>query len=353
MAPKITFCSTPESIGLAVSALSSQQVILVDCEAQELGMPTGVLSIISLSDVHAKRVFLIDALAFPSAQPQGASRKKKGKATSSTPRPHPALAPLLALLSRDHITKVFWDGRADALELSLTYGLVLSNVLDLQLVDVVARTRNCPAGLPAPDMQKYFKPIRDLVDCDPGRYADIFALRGLGMAVSWYKLVPKGHGDEALKDSAVVAMHESGGSSQWLARPLPPSLLKYAAHDLTLIALVYAHFQRRAWVRKSIPTLRTQSAAYICALETREENARLGELGLKRFMPLGIIDKHTDADRGAVYACSCCGQELTVYYYTTRSLAPDFRERLSFCRLCSAVALRNKWTSQGEWIELD
>lgn len=145
MAPKVTLCSTPTSIGLAVSALSIQSVILVDCEAQDLGRPGGVLSLISLSDPLAKHVFLIDALAFPSTYPipPRSRSKSKSKAPPPTPppRPHPALAPLLALLSLPHIIKVFWDGRADALELHLCYGLALTNVLDLQLVDVAARAR--------------------------------------------------------------------------------------------------------------------------------------------------------------------------------------------------------------------
>ncbi|KAL1939532.1 hypothetical protein VTO73DRAFT_9843 [Trametes versicolor] len=295
MAPKVTLCSTPTSIGLAISALSIHSVILVDCEAQDLGRPGGVLSLISLSDPLAKHVFLIDALAFPSTHhipSRSRSRSKsKSKAKAPPPTPHPTLAPLLALLSLPRITKVFWDGRADALELHLCYGLALPlpSVLDLQLVDVAARARNSTPGQPAPDLLRgFFKPLRAEVERDPAAYADIYALRGLAHAVGWFQLLPKNKdGDQALKDPAVVAMHESGGSALWLARPLPPALLTYAAHDL---ALLHAHFTRRAWVRKTMPTLQVQSAAYVGSIGSREENARLGEMDLKRFMPLGILD---------------------------------------------------------------
>lgn len=206
MAPKVTLCSTPTSINLAVSALSTHSVILVDCEAQDLGRPGGVLSLISLSDPLAKHVFLIDALAFPSTYPipPRSRSKSKSKAPPPTPppRPHPALAPLLALLSLPHITKVFWDGRADALELHLCYGLALPlpSVLDLQLVDVAARARNATPGQPAPDLLRGFlKPLRAEVERDPGAYADIYALRGLAHAVGWFQLLPK-NSDQTLKD---------------------------------------------------------------------------------------------------------------------------------------------------------
>ncbi len=50
-------------------------------------------------------------------------------------------------------------------------------------------------------------------------------------------------------------MHKANGTTSWLARPLPASLRTYAAHDLTLIALVYAHFTRQPWVRTHMSTL--------------------------------------------------------------------------------------------------
>lgn len=83
-------------------------------------------------------------------------------------------------------------------------------------------------------------------------------------------------------------MRDSGKSVIWLTR------LTYAAHVLTLIALVSAHFTRRAWVRKTMPTHQAQSAAYDGSIGSREENARLGEMDLTRFLALvlslGIID---------------------------------------------------------------
>ncbi|OJT03418.1 hypothetical protein TRAPUB_5995, partial [Trametes pubescens] len=234
----------------------------------------------------------------------------------------------------------------------------------LQLVDVVSRARTATPGQPAQDLRGFLKPLRAEVERSPALYADIYALRGLAHAVGWFQLLPKGKGggDQTLKDPAVVAMHESGGSAFWLARPLPSALLTYAAHDLTLIALLYAHFTRRAWVRKTMQALQAQSVAYVGSIGSREENARLGELDLKRFMPLGIVDGGGE-DAGPWYECACCARELAVGYYMTRVVGVEGgerqgvgyarraqgRQRLSYCRLCSAVARRNE-RRQGEWV---
>ncbi|KAL1939541.1 hypothetical protein VTO73DRAFT_9852 [Trametes versicolor] len=295
MAPEITWCSTPASILHAASTLSAHSVLLMDCEARDLAMPDGALSTIAISGPLAEHVFLIDALAFPSSQPTlRPSSPDSNSAAEARPTPHPGLAPLLALLSLPHITKVFWDGRADALELLLSYGLVLANVLDMQLVEVAVRARKKKP----PEVHKgYFEPIQNEILRDPGAYAGIHRLRSLSHVVGFFQLVPKGTTDAkgyGLKDPVVVAMHEAGESAFWLERPLPAHLMAYAAHDLTLISLVYTYFMRRAWVRKNLQVLCAQSAVYVGMLSGRAEHARLAAMDFKRFMPLGIIGEHGD-----------------------------------------------------------
>lgn len=199
MVLKITLCSTPASIALAVSALSIHSVILVECIGKELGKPGCVLSIISLCDSLAEQVFLIDVLAFPSSPNHCISQSST--TPPSIPRPHPALSPLLALLSLPHITKVFFDGRPDVLELLLAYGPVLANVLDLQLVEVAARVHKCKPGRPDPDLIKHsFKSISAEVERNPSAYAGIHTLRGLEHVVGMYNLLPKDSDTKELKN---------------------------------------------------------------------------------------------------------------------------------------------------------
>lgn len=164
-------------------------------------------------------------------------------------------------------------------------------------------------------------------------------------------------------------MRKSCGSATWLARPLPELLLTYAAHRLSLIAAVYAHFTGRKWVCEHMRTLRAQSAVYVGVLASREESERLHGLRLRLFLPLGIIDRDggDGVDESAPrYVCECCRRDLTLDCYTTRLQSADTsesdegqgvgdvrqaqaRERLSYCRLCNAVAQRNK-RALGEWL---
>lgn len=116
-------------------------------------------------------------------------------------------------------------------------------------------------------------------------------------------------------------MRRACGSAIWLARPLPEPLQTSAAYHITLIALVYAHFMGRDWVGEHMRALRAQSAVYLGMLSSREENARLKELKLLRFLPLGIIgrDGDDDVDESAPrYGCGCCRRDLTMDCYTTR-----------------------------------
>ncbi|KAI0633944.1 ribonuclease H-like domain-containing protein [Trametes polyzona] len=316
MVPKITYCKTPASISNAVAQLSAHTVLLVDCEAKELGMPDGVLSLVALSGPNAKHIFLVDALAFPSPS---------SDTPPTTPlTPHPALAPLIALLVSPAVTKVFWDGRADALELRMTWGVTMENVLDLQLVDVVARARQPERALEVL-ATGFLKPLK----------ADI--ARGSGMLSGCLGLGRRGV--PALKDPAIVAMHAAGGSALWLKRPLPENLLEYAAHDLTLIALVYAYFLRKTWIHTAVDrgTLGAQSARYVAFFGTREGMARAAAQDRKRFMPLGIIDDVGDGGRGQGKRG---GQTRTGVQV----------QRRAFCRLCNAIAKRNE-EAEGEWVD--
>lgn len=165
-------------------------------------------------------------------------------------------------------------------------------------------------------------------------------------------------------------MRRACGSAVWLARPLPEPLQTSAAYHLTLIALVYAHFMDRQRVVEHMRTLRAQSAVYLGLLSSREENVRLKELKLTRFLPLGIIDRDEDEDADESvprYGCGCCRRDLTMDCYTTRIRRADtldsserqagvgdanqaqMRERLSYCRLCNAVAQKDG-RNLGEWV---
>ncbi|KAI0640481.1 ribonuclease H-like domain-containing protein [Trametes meyenii] len=342
MAPIITFCNTPADLALATTYLSSQSIIILDCEARNLGMPGGALSLLSLSDVTASQVFLIDVLTFPATL------------SASGPTPPDVLRPLLALLSKPSITKLVWDGRGDVLELRLTYGVALEGVLDLQLVEVTARrraARNRGDTGPGPDLVKgFFSPLQTEMAQNPAEYEGIYKLRGLNHVVGLFRL--GGKQGAVLKDPEVVAMHQNNESELWMTRPLPAKLLAYAAHDLEMIALVYGHFMDKAWIRNETAQLKVQSARYVEMFRTREDFEQFSSRDLKRFMPFGFVEGGSRAPR---YLCSSCEQSLTADCFT-KKVTPRSQgmggevQRLSYCRLCNAIARRNQW-AQGEWVD--
>ncbi|KAL1939529.1 hypothetical protein VTO73DRAFT_9840 [Trametes versicolor] len=141
----------------------------------------------------------------------------------SKPRPSTLRFPTpLALLSLPHITKVSWDGRADVLH--LCYGLVLSDVRQVQLVDASSRVRNSTLGQPVSNILRGFlKPLRAEIERNPALNADIYALRGLEHAICRFQLLPNNR-EQTLRDPAVAAAtHASCGSALQLVR-LPPTL---------------------------------------------------------------------------------------------------------------------------------
>lgn len=113
-------CQTSQQVGDAVEKLAQHPIIMIDCEGVNLGQPGGILTLISVGTVENKAiVFLFDVLS-----PQ-----------------QNAMAALVRLLDDPSIRKVMWDGRQDTYGIHTVYGIKLRNVLDLQLVELMARAR--------------------------------------------------------------------------------------------------------------------------------------------------------------------------------------------------------------------
>ncbi len=92
--------------------------------------------------------------------------------------------------------------------------------------------------------------------------------------------------------AAVVALHKtSSNPDMWLQRPLPEMLLRYAAHDLELIAQLYVNFQRAGWINKrNVPQLKAQSERYLRTFRTRAIKDLFDQRGLGPFMPLHVLE---------------------------------------------------------------
>ncbi|TFK84653.1 hypothetical protein K466DRAFT_588742 [Polyporus arcularius HHB13444] len=325
-APKYTLCDTYESVTVAASTLTSASTLILDCEARDLGCTNGVLSIISISDVDAATIFLIDALALPNSS-------------------HPAFTPLLDLLRSEAVTKLMWDGRADALELREVYGVELGGVLDLQLAEVVSR-RNVRGE--KDDFRRrrlatgYFREMALDISRNPGEYDGIYQVSGMNAAL-------KARNIRDNKDATVLDLQKAQGSGIWLERPLPETLLRYAAHDLTLIAMLYASFMRGGWIKENnVALLKEQSARYMRTFRTREIKDLFDDSKVAMFVPLHVLE--APPGNAQLIECLWCKQQLPLRCFTVRRDAGRVQQRSTLCKLCAALAKRDSEGSRGEWV---
>ncbi|TFK84652.1 hypothetical protein K466DRAFT_665018 [Polyporus arcularius HHB13444] len=306
--PNYTLCTTYASTAVAASTLSHSSVLILDCEARDIGRSTGVLSIVSISDVDAKTIFLIDALALPNAS-------------------HPAFKPLFRLLRSEAVTKLVWDGRADAVELRETYGVELRGVLDLQLAEVGSRK----PGAERQRLLHCFKTLKESIKRNPP---------------TW----DQGYQRSCRRCASQDIEHNP---DMWLKRPLPEMLLRYAAHDLELIGQLYVNFQRAGWINKrNVPQLKAQSERYLRTFRTRAIKDLFDQRGLGPFMPLHVLEKPFAKAR--CFECAGCKQLLILHWFSTGTRdggrAPKQRTRCTYCKLCVALAKKKSEKFKGKWV---
>jgi len=110
-------CDTPQLVQFAVSRLRCSPRIIVDCEGQDLGCDTGLLSIISVGTEDGGAIFLFDVRLVSKA----------------------AIQPLVDLLADRLVPKLMWDGRRDSIEIRREFDIEIGRPWDLQLVDITSR----------------------------------------------------------------------------------------------------------------------------------------------------------------------------------------------------------------------
>jgi exonuclease 3'-5' domain-containing protein 1 len=119
--PNYELCNTRRHVQRALSILSSFPLVILDCEGKNLGQSDGALSLLCLGTPVAddsQHIFVFDMCTL-----------------TRCPRSRGALA---SFLERGPI-KIVWDGRMDAIEIFAALGIPLTSVIDLQVVEVVAR----------------------------------------------------------------------------------------------------------------------------------------------------------------------------------------------------------------------
>ncbi|OBZ66440.1 hypothetical protein A0H81_13662 [Grifola frondosa] len=333
MAPsptRYTYCMTYASAADAMAILSRSAYLILDCEGRTIGCVGGALSILAIGTANASEIFLFDVVALADKN-------------------HSSLAPLLQLLRSEEIPKIVWDGRSDALELLLTYDVVLGGVLDLQLAEVISRAAVRGGGRRRLKWlaTSYFRKIAAEVHANPSMFDDIHTVIGLDKCLQQCSVAVG-----QTKDPAVVALHASKGSEVWMERPLQPRLLQYAAHDIQLIGLLYAHFLRVGWIRRGRAAhalLREQSTRYIRVWTSRDQKTLINDLGLGVFVPMDTFTALSEDKEK--HDCVSCKRELTQTCFTVRK-ATGKLQRKRCCRLCEVTARNKRRPIDESWVEI-
>ncbi|EGN94504.1 hypothetical protein SERLA73DRAFT_188440 [Serpula lacrymans var. lacrymans S7.3] len=322
--PAYTLCSTSKSVTNAVSVLSHSPYLILDCEGKNIGRIGGVLSLLCIGTARAQHIFIFDALALN--------------------QDDPAVQSLLWLLSSPYVTKVMWDGRQDFLEIWDKYGITLGKILDLQLVEVVSRktvrhedenkrvARIAGRCLP----WKVVKSNRELCQ-------NIHVVLGMQGCFQENKLPFTG------KDPEVVAMHKANGSGLWLDRPLSAKLLRYAANDIRMIAMLYVNFSQKGWItRDTVFVLQDHSMRYAIS---QWHQGRTDDKNVFRscaILPLDILTE----PHGVLEKCVGCKRMLSLDCFLTRKERKIVTLRMSVCRACQVMAMMRKVSFFHAWFKL-
>jgi hypothetical protein len=114
-------CSTPSTVHAAVSQLSRSPQLIINCQGYQLGNPDGLLSLVCVGTTDSPSVYLFDV-------------RSPAMAAET-----PSMRGFLEMIKMESKTKIMWDCRQDVYHIYNMYGVTLLGVLDLQLVELMAR----------------------------------------------------------------------------------------------------------------------------------------------------------------------------------------------------------------------
>ncbi|KAE9390104.1 hypothetical protein BT96DRAFT_355251 [Gymnopus androsaceus JB14] len=271
-----SLCNSEETLDEALNGLlSSCRIVALDCEGDDLGRSEGTLSLICMRTISpaTSNTVVIDVLAFS----RGSSSLKR----------------FFALIESESIQKIVFDGRMDFCAFFYEYGVHMKNVLDMQLADVEHRIS--PEQTMNPRQFSYRSP------------GEVHMLTGMA---------------SCLRENGITASpKESIDHHAWLVRPMQKKHLSYAAHDVELIEAIYNAFQRRGYIKPSLPE---QSQRYI-TLWSDFQPATGDFYRSNAFLPLEVFVQGSPQDR----MCGGCKRKLSIMSFSSR--------QAKMCFVCNAV----------------
>ncbi|XP_066934835.1 piRNA biogenesis protein EXD1-like [Clytia hemisphaerica] len=229
----------------ACNHLKNAKELAVDCEGVELGRD-GKMTLIQLLSDDEDTVFLIDVLVL------GEDAFKYG---------------LKEILESTEVVKLMFDCRNDSVSLWHEYGVKLTNVLDMQLLEYMVRDL---AGhkFPNPGRSTHWhKPRVRGLDSTTEKY--VRCEDKLNIGISDVK---------AVKNSVAELM--SADRTVWRYRPLTKGLARYAALDVVMINVVKKALARyKSLEGNTLKRLHIASERYVSA--RRDCEGRINDLYIK------------------------------------------------------------------------
>jgi exonuclease 3'-5' domain-containing protein 1 len=166
-ARSFTLCDTDASLTEALAELQASSAVILDCEGLNLGTRGGSLSLISLRGATpiSNKAFIIDVVSLDVT----------------------SLRPLFDLIESSAVTKVVFDGRMDFNAFYHEYGVIMRQVVDLQLADLRSRVLR---GEDEEDQLNRLSPYlpRDEVLAHRTHYLQVQRLTGLDQCLREHKV---------------------------------------------------------------------------------------------------------------------------------------------------------------------
>ncbi|KZV90817.1 hypothetical protein EXIGLDRAFT_648900 [Exidia glandulosa HHB12029] len=281
--PHHTLVAGHDDAMAALDVLARSPFLLLDLEGHRLGCSGGAMSIVSVGS-RTGEIYLFDAIALPP----------------------PTVRIVLEFVSDAQRIKYMWDARKDYSEILHGYGIRLRNIVDLQIADVLVRARTT-TGLDGARWTRKFE------EEQPG----VHSLLSLKAVLNFYGVHTWN------TNSWPRQRHE-----EWMTRPLPESMLAYAARDIIILGCTREHFAREGHLG-DMYTLTLQSTRYASLHKRARPDADDAFQG-SSLLPLEIL--YEPPAHLPRLECAGCHRMLTGL-----SFAQEECESVVMCRVCCIV----------------